>query len=411
MTYPMTLDWTQKKVLDFFREHVTRGTLVFRADDRHEIVLGDGSDPRATMTIPNWTDTLKMALSPDPGFGEAYMRGGFDVVSGEMEDLIRVLRLNFEGGHSANGFGLFIEKLQALKFQIAQFTSVKAASRRVRHHYDIGNDLYTRFLDPEMQYSCAFWDDGAQTLEEAQNRKMTLTTQRLKIDQPDLRVVDIGCGWGGLSRFIRRTTGAEVHGITLSTEQYNWALERKAELPDNFHEGLGYHLLDYRLFADANEGKYDRVVSVGMFEHVGRPQFKTYFEKVGKLLKAGGRAVIHTIIKPRPDFTSPWIDRYIFPGGYIPAVHEVIEAAENADLKVEASHFHAGLNYARTLVAWRDRFREIADQLDPEKYDTEFKRMWEFYLAGCINAFDEREGGGGMRVGQFVFTKPGYRFT
>lgn len=411
MTYPMTLDWTQKKVLDFFREHVTRGTLVFRADDRHEIVLGDGSDPRAAMTVPNWTDTLKMALSPDPGFGEAYMRGGFDVVSGEMEDLIRVLRLNFEGGHSTSGFGLFIEKLQSLKFQIGQFTSVKAASRRVRHHYDIGNDLYTRFLDPEMQYSCAFWDDGAQTLEEAQNRKMTLTTERLQIDQPGLRVVDVGCGWGGLSRFIRRTTGAEVHGITLSTEQYNWALERKTELPDNFHEGLAYHLLDYRLFADANPGKYDRIVSVGMFEHVGRPQFKTYFEKVGKLLKAGGRAVIHTIIKPRPEFTSPWIDRYIFPGGYVPAVHEVIEAAENADLKVEASHFHAGTNYAQTLAAWRDRFRAVAGELDPDKYDAEFKRMWEFYLAGCINAFDEREGGGGMRVGQFVFSKPGHRYT
>lgn len=411
MTYPMTLDWTQKKVLDFFREHVTRGTLVFRADDRHEIVLGDGSDPRAAMTVPNWTDTLKMALSPDPGFGEAYMRGGFDVVSGEMEDLIRVLRLNFEGGHSTSGFGLFIEKLQSLKFQIGQFTSVKAASRRVRHHYDIGNDLYTRFLDPEMQYSCAFWDDGAQTLEEAQNRKMTLTTERLQIDQPGLRVVDVGCGWGGLSRFIRRTTGAEVHGITLSTEQYNWALERKTELPDNFHEGLAYHLLDYRLFADANPGKYDRIVSVGMFEHVGRPQFKTYFEKVGKLLKAGGRAVIHTIIKPRPEFTSPWIDRYIFPGGYVPAVHEVIEAAENADLKVEASHFHAGTNYAQTLAAWRDRFRAVAGELDLDKYDAEFKRMWEFYLAGCINAFDEREGGGGMRVGQFVFSKPGHRYT
>ena len=411
MTYPMNLDWTQKKVLDFFREHVTRGTLIFRVDDRHEVVLGDGQEPKAAMTIPDWGNTLKMALTPDHGFGEAFMRSGFDLVSGELEDLIKVLRLNFEGGHSANGFGSFIEKLQALKFQIAQFTSIKAASRRVRHHYDIGNDLYTRFLDPDMQYSCAFWDDGAQTLEEAQHRKMSLTTQRLKINEPGLRVVDIGCGWGGLSRFIRRETGAEVHGITLSTEQFNWAQQKRLEMDDNASSGLDYHLLDYRVFADANAGKYDRVVSVGMFEHVGRHQFKTYFEKVGELLKTGGRAVIHTIIKPRAEFTSPWIDRYIFPGGYIPAVHEVIEAAEHASLRVDASHFHPGRNYAQTLMAWRDRFRDVADQLDPEKYDTEFKRMWEFYLAGCINAFDEAEGGGGMRVGQFVFTKPGFDYA
>lgn len=409
MTYPMTLNWTDKKVLDFFREHVTRGTLVVRVNDRHEVALGDGGDPRATMTLPNWTNAMKMALSPDPGFGEVYMQGGLDITSGELEDLIRVLRLNFDGGHSSSNFGLLIEKLQAFKFRIAQFTSVEAASRRVRHHYDIGNDLYTRFLDADMQYSCAFWDDGAKNLTEAQHHKMTLTTDRLQITEPGTRVVDIGCGWGGLSRFIRRTTGAEVHGITLSTEQYNWALERKAELPADFHEGLDYHLQDYRVFAEANKERYDRVVSVGMFEHVGRPQFKTYFEQVSHLLKAGGRAVIHTIIKPRPDFTSPWIDRYIFPGGYIPAVHEVVEAAEQADLDVDACHFHPGNNYARTLMAWRENFRKIQEQLDPEKYDTEFKRMWEFYLAGCINAFDAREGGGGMRVGQFVFTKPGYR--
>lgn len=410
MTYPINLNWTDKKVLDFFRGHITRGTLTVRVDDKHEIVLGSGEEPRAAMSLPDWGNTLKMALNPDPGFGEAFMQGGFDVTAGEMEDLIRVLRLNFDGGHSSSSFGTFIEQLQAFKFRISQFTSVEKASKHVRHHYDIGNDLYTRFLDPDMQYSCAFWDDGAKNLEEAQQRKMELTTERAEIDGPKTRVVDIGCGWGGLSRFIRRTTGAEVHGITLSTEQYNWALERKAELPEEFHQGLDYHLQDYRVFADANAGRYDRVVSVGMFEHVGRPQFKTYFEKVAKLLKPGGRAVIHTIIKPKPDFTSPWIDRYIFPGGYIPAVHEVIAAAEQSELMIEASHFHPGRNYARTLMAWRERFRDIQDELDPNKYDTEFKRMWEFYLAGCINAFDVREGGGGMRVGQFVFTKPGFRY-
>ncbi|MCC9624621.1 cyclopropane-fatty-acyl-phospholipid synthase family protein [Thalassospira sp. MA62] len=411
MTYPMDLDWTQKKILDFFREHVTRGTLVLRVDDKREVVMGDGTLPKAGMTLPSWTDTLKMGLTPDPGFGEVYMHGGFDVITGEMEDLIQVLRLNFEGGHSSSSFGSFIERLQALKFQISQYTSIAAASRRVRHHYDIGNDLYTRFLDPDMQYSCAFWDDGAHTLEEAQNRKMSLTTKRLKINEPGLRVVDIGCGWGGLSRFIHRQTGAEVHGITLSTEQYNWAIEKRNELGPQGRDGLDYHLLDYRVFAEANKERYDRVVSVGMFEHVGRHQFETYFEKVDQLLKPGGRAVIHTIIKPRAEFTSPWIDRYIFPGGYIPAVHEVIEAAEHAQLKVEETHFHAGRNYAETLRAWRERFRKIEHELDPEKYDEEFKRMWEFYLAGCINAFDDDEGGGGMRVGQFVFTKPGYEYA
>ncbi|MDP2699545.1 class I SAM-dependent methyltransferase [Thalassospira sp.] len=411
MTYPMTLDWKQKKVLDFFQTHITRGTLVFRVDGKHEIVLGDGNLPRAGITLPDWAGTLKMAISPDPGFGEVYMHGGFDMTSDELEDVIKVLRLNFEGGHSKSSFGPLIERIQALKFQIAQYTSVRAASRRVRHHYDIGNDLYTRFLDPDMQYSCAFWDDGALTLEEAQHRKMSLTTQRLKIDRPGLRVVDVGCGWGGLSRFIRRHSGAEVHGITLSTEQLAWAQDRKAELPAEFHQGLDYHLMDYRLYADANAGRYDRVVSVGMFEHVGRPQFRTYFNKIAQLLNDGGRAVIHTIIKPRPDFTSPWIDRYIFPGGYIPAAHEVLAAAEQAELRVEACHFHDGSNYARTLMAWRDRFRATIDQLDPQKYDNEFKRMWEFYLAGCINAFDAGDGGGGMRVGQFVFTKPGYRHT
>jgi cyclopropane-fatty-acyl-phospholipid synthase len=291
--------FSQRKVLSFLKKNISTGTLTVRVNAEHSVAVGDGGSPKAAITLPTLSTLFKAAIYPDPGFGEAFMVGKIDAPDHELEDLLRLLKLNFT--NNGNGSGVLtslIEKIQSIRFFLIQHTTVKAAMRRVQHHYDIGNDLYTRFLDPEMQYSCAFWSEGITSLEDAQLNKMHLTTGRLEITQPDTRVVDIGCGWGGLSRYVQRTTGAQVDGITLSQEQYDWARAKRDTLPENDRQKLGYHLQDYRLFADAHAGEYDRVVSVGMFEHVGQHQFTTYFDKIAQLLKPGGQAVIHTILRP-----------------------------------------------------------------------------------------------------------------
>ena len=402
----ISLEWGQNRVLRFFQSHIVRGTLVVQTADGRRYELGDGGEPRAGMTLPGLLPMLRVVARPDPAFGEAFMHERFEVIEGEIEDLIRVMRLNFAEDIAAGAAGRLFDLISRLQFALTQRASISACVRRVRHHYDIGNDLYERMLDPSMQYSCAFWDDGATTLEAAQLAKSRITLQRLAVTSADMRVVDIGCGWGGLSRYIHEQTGACVEGITLSTQQHALACAKRDELPEAQQAKLAYHLADYRDFADAHRGAFERVVSVGMFEHVGRPQFRTYFDKVSSLLKPGGRAVIHTIIKARPSHTSPWVSKYIFPGGYIPAISEVVAASETTPLRLEALHVHRGRNYARTLAGWRDRFRARCNELDPLKYDATFRRMWLFYLSSCINGFDDRDGGRGMEVGQFVFAKP-----
>jgi cyclopropane-fatty-acyl-phospholipid synthase len=261
---------------------------------------------------------------------------------------------------------------------VQQFNPRGRARRNVQHHYDIDPGIYELFLDPDLQYSCAYFTRGAD-LARAQLLKKRHITAKLGI-QPGQRVLDIGSGWGGLALYLAQTCGAEVHGVTLSEEQLKRAQSRAAKL--GLSRSVRFDLADYRKV----EGKFDRIVSVGMFEHVGLPHYGAFFGAVARLLEDDGYALLHTIGRSdRPAATNPFITHYIFPGGYIPALSEVMSAVERSGLMctdVEVLRLH----YAETLRAWRTRFlanRARAVEIAGE----EFCRMWEFYLAGSEAAF------------------------
>ncbi|MEO8115601.1 MAG: cyclopropane-fatty-acyl-phospholipid synthase family protein, partial [Phenylobacterium sp.] len=257
-----------------------------------------------------------------------------------------------------------------------------AARRNVAHHYDLSVDFYRRFLDPDLQYSCGYFPTPQTSLEEAQAAKKRHLAAKLLI-QPDHRVLDIGCGWGGLALTLAQETGALVEGITLSTEQLAAARARAAA--QGLDARARFSLVDYRDVA----GPYDRIVSVGMFEHVGRPNFQTYFDQVARLLDDDGVAVIHSIGRSEgPGFTQPWIAKYIFPGGYIPALSEVMAAIERAGLIVTDIEI-LRLHYAETLRCWRERFQAQRAEI-AVLYDERFCRMWEFYLSVSEIAFRYR---------------------
>jgi cyclopropane-fatty-acyl-phospholipid synthase len=217
-----------------------------------------------------------------------------------------------------------------------------------------------------------------------------------------MSVLDIGCGWGAMTRLIAKETPAEhIVGITLAKEQLALARDRALR---EYGNRLRYLLADYRDHAVENPDRYDRIVSIGMFEHVGRPQFETYFRSIERMLRPGGRALVHSIIKPVKGKTSPWVQKYIFPGGYIPTLQELTGSAMDAGLNlVDAPYIHDSFNYAQTLKHWRERFNKAYAKLDRQRYDARFRRMWNFYLAGSEAAFDAA----GFSVAQAVFQKQG----
>jgi cyclopropane-fatty-acyl-phospholipid synthase len=274
-----------------------------------------------------------------------------------------------------------------------QHNSPLRARRNVAHHYDLSDALYELFLDPQRQYSCAYFAEPGLDLEEAQRAKMQLIVDKL-ILAPGQEVLDIGCGWGGLAAYLARQENVRVRGLTLSNEQRRYAqgAAREAGLDDR----LSFALEDYR----HDKGLYDRIVSVGMFEHVGINYYDEYFAKLKNLLSADGVALLHTIGRTDgPSITDSFIRKYIFPGGYIPALSEVITAIERSGLiitDIEVLRLH----YADTLRAWRKNFlanRERAMAL----YDDKFCRMWEFYLGGSEVSFRHL----GMVVYQIQLTR------
>jgi cyclopropane-fatty-acyl-phospholipid synthase len=254
----------------------------------------------------------------------------------------------------------------------------------VAHHYDLNGRLYSLFLDRDRQYSCAYFPTGAETLEDAQAAKKRHIAAKLRLNRPGLRVLDIGSGWGGMALTLARDYGAQVTGITLSTEQL--AEARARATAEGLEGQVSFELLDYR----AMERQFDRIVSVGMFEHVGVPQYRTFFEMVQRSLAPDGVALVHAIGRlTTPYATNPWIEKYIFPGGYCPSLSEVMPAIEGSGLfttDIEVLRLH----YAETLRHWRRRFAANRDTIE-SLYDARFCRMFEFYLCGCELAF-RREG-------------------
>ena len=320
----------------------------------------------------------KLLLYPDLYFGEAYMDGSLVIENGNITEFLDLAFKNIGRGN-INSYGAVIKKLRGTYRYLTSFNKIAKSKENVAHHYDISEKLYDLFLDENRQYSCAYFKNENDTLEQAQNNKIHHIIKKLNI-QPNQKVLDIGSGWGTLALAIAKETQASVTGITLSENQFKYSKNKAKEM--NLSNKVDFKLIDYR---QLNE-KFDRVVSVGMFEHVGRKFYRTYFNKVFKLLNERGIALIHTIGSSMPPRDpQPWIQKYIFPGGYTPSLSEVANPIENSGLivsDIEVLRMH----YAHTLRNWKERFLSKKD-IVLDMFDEKFFRMWEFYLASCEMAF------------------------
>jgi cyclopropane-fatty-acyl-phospholipid synthase len=364
-----------------FRVTTSRGTT---------FTFGDGSGQPVSVRFATRGAEWGILLDPELKFGEAYMNGTFVVEQGSIADVLAImLGQNTDVPHWARLQGF----MRYLARRLGQFNPRRRARRNVAHHYDLDGRLYSLFLDADRQYSCAYFESPAQSLDDAQLAKKRHLAAKLLIDN-GARVLDIGCGWGGLVLYLAEHTGADVTGLTLSQEQHAIANERAAE--KNLAGRAGFLLQDYR---DA-QGPFERIVSVGMFEHVGVNHYETFFRKSAQLLARDGVMLLHSIGRSQgPSRTSPWISKYIFPGGYIPSLSEVLPAIERSGLLVTDIEI-LRLHYAETLKAWRERF--LAHRAQVERiYDERFERMWEFYLAASEMSFREQ----GLMVFQIQMTK------
>jgi cyclopropane-fatty-acyl-phospholipid synthase len=320
-------------------------------------------------------------LDPELRLGEAYMDGTLRVEEGSIADLLAIVLGQTTDGMPPH-WALPQWLLRYLHRRLQQFNPPTRARRNVAHHYDLDGRLYSLFLDADRQYSCGYFETPEQSLDDAQLAKKRHLAAKLVLKDGQ-RVLDIGCGWGGLALYLGDFCRSRVTGITLSHEQWQHANERAAE--KNLVGAVEFRMQDYRDIHD----RFDRIVSVGMFEHVGVGFYDAYFRKCGEMLSDDGVMMLHSIGRHEgPNVTNPWIAKYIFPGGYIPALSEVLPAIERAGLLVTDIEV-LRLHYAETLSAWRARFlahREEAERI----YDQRFVRMWEFYLAASEMAFREQ---------------------
>jgi len=359
-------------------ELVEHGTLTFIWPDGKRRVFGAGG-PRATVRLHGRWTPWTIGLKPELAFGEAYMDGRLTVEEGTIADVLEILISNM-GMRELPAAMRVWRVLRHLCRPISQFNPARRARKNVAHHYDLSGALYDLFLDADRQYSCAYFNEPKMTLEAAQTAKKRHIAAKLKLDRPDMTVLDIGSGWGGLGLELAREAGARVLGVTLSTEQLGIANQRASAA--GLSERCRFALKDYRDL----QGPFDRIVSVGMFEHVGVRYFETFFRKMHQLLTPDGVALLHTIGRTDgPGSTNPWIAKYIFPGGYTPALSEVTAAIERSGLYVTDVEI-LRLHYAETLKEWRARFAKNWAKA-AALYDERFCRMWEFYLASAEMTF------------------------
>ncbi len=339
--------------------------------------FGSGA-PSVTIRITTYAVVRRLALNCDLAVGEAYMDGTLVVEHGTIYDLLDLCLANI--GRSR---GTRLQRLRVLARRlwrrVAQDNTMSRARANVAHHYDLSDTLYQMFLDADRQYSCAYYKSPDDSLERAQDQKKRHLAAKLLLS-PGQRVLDIGSGWGGLALDLATAADVDVTGITLSTEQHAYAQQRAAAA--GLSDRVRFALKDYRHAT----GRYDRIVSVGMFEHVGVGHYREYFTRIHDLLADDGIALVHTIGSvDGPGVADPWIEKYIFPGGYTPALSEIVPVIERTGLiitDIEVLRLH----YAETLKEWRRRFMEHRDRV-AALYDERFCRMWEFYLAGCEAAF------------------------
>ncbi|MDX3966869.1 MAG: cyclopropane-fatty-acyl-phospholipid synthase family protein [Bradyrhizobium sp.] len=370
---------------------IRKGTLQVTTARGRRFTVGDGTGTPLAVRFSSVAAEAGVLLDPELRLGEAYMDGTLVVEEGSIADLL-ALALSQEG----KALPRWTRPQWVMRFlqrRVQQFNGCNRARRNVAHHYDLDGRLYSLFLDPDQQYSCGYFERPDQSLDDAQLAKKRHLAAKLLV-HPNNRVLDIGSGWGGLALYLAEICGAQTVGITLSEEQLALSNIRAAD--NGLSNSVEFRLQDYRDVA----GRFDRIVSVGMFEHVGVGFYDAFFHKIVDLLADDGVVLLHSIGRSeRPGITNPWIAKHIFPGGYIPALSEVLPAIERAGLLVTDIEI-LRLHYADTLKAWRERFlarRQEAERL----YDERFVRMWEFYLAASEMAFRHEA----MMIFQIQMTK------
>jgi len=363
----------------FVSRLIQTGSLAITDADGKLHRFGDGSGQPVHVVIHTHRAERAIALDPMLAVPEAYMDGELDFIEGDVLALLKVTYQNFDlGGKEALAMKLG-ERVRYLFRRLHQFNPAGRSKRNVARHYDLSGEMYKLFLDEDMQYSCAYYPDPSISLEDAQRLKKRHIMAKLAL-KPGQKVLDIGSGWGGLGLDIARHFDANVLGVTLSEEQH--AVSQRRARESGLAEKARFEIVDYR----ALTGPFDRIVSVGMFEHVGINHYRTFFNKCAQLLADDGVMLLHTIGRTSgPSVTNAFIRKYIFPGGYIPALSEVVPAIEKAGLIITDIEI-LRLHYAETLKAWRERF--MANRAKAvEIYDERFARMWEFYLAGSEASF------------------------
>jgi cyclopropane-fatty-acyl-phospholipid synthase len=360
------------------KSFVRVGTLrVIDADGKMHVFSGSPG-PTATARLADRSLYHKLFLNPELHAGEAYMDGRLTFEGSTLRDFLTLFSVNRLSLGSYPLQKALRRVSRALK-RFQQANPVGRAQKNVAHHYDLGNDFYKLFLDEGMQYSCAYFLDDAETLEQAQRNKLRLIAAKLQL-KPGLEILDIGSGWGDLALYLAEMSDVRVTGVTLSKEQHALASEKaqRAGLGDR----VRFALRDYRTL----DGRFDRIVSVGMFEHVGVGHYGEFFAKINALLDDDGIMLLHSIGHMSPPGTaSPWLRKYIFPGAYSPALSEVFTAVEQASLWVTDLEF-LRLHYAKTLVHWHRRFEANRSRI-AQMYDERFCRMWEFYLVSAEMMF------------------------
>jgi len=368
------------------------GFILIDANSKKYIIGNPKKKVPITLKLLDKKLHYKLLIYPDLYFGEAYTDGTLEIENGSLTDFLEITMKNI-GRNEINIFGKILKKIRGTYRYLTNFNIAKKSKDNVAHHYDISDDLYDLFLDPKRQYSCAYFKSENESLETAQNNKIDHLIKKLNL-KPNQKVLDIGSGWGSLAIEIAKKTKCEVTGITLSENQYKYSLNKVKE--NNLENQVQFKLADYRNLRE----KFDRIVSVGMFEHVGRKFYKTFFRQVNNLLNDGGLALIHTIGSiDGPRDPQPWITKYIFPGGYTPSMSELASPIEKSGLivsDIEVLRMH----YSHTLRHWKERCISNKSKI-LEMFDEKFFRMWEFYLTSCELAFKL----GDQVVFQFQLTK------
>jgi len=389
-------DETIMALLDkLLKKTIRHGSLTVIDPKGYPTAYGDGSAPHIAVRIHTTQAALKILFDPQMAVGEAYMEGTLTVETGTIYDVVDLVFRNIGLTPLKYPLSGVTERLRTTFRRLAQFNPAGRSRKNVAHHYDLSDTLYDLFLDADRQYSCAYVMDPSDTIETAQAQKKRHLAAKLLL-KPGQSILDIGSGWGGLGLYLAETGSGSVTGLTLSTEQLKVSQKRVAAA--GLSDRVRFKLQDYR----AEKGLYDRIISVGMFEHVGITHYDDYFKMVARCLKEDGVALIHAIGRPDgPGHTNPWITKYIFPGGYCPSLSEVIPAIERAGLIITDIEI-LRLHYAETLRLWRERFEQNRAKIRA-LYDERFCRMWEFYLMTSELSFRHQ----GQMVFQIQLAKRG----